>query len=173
MPRFIGLAMDAPIWDVTVFTKNRERLMEGEVSERLLLAVVEQAHAKNLLSQEHFRVDGTLIQAWVNRRSFKQKQDPPDRGTGARGRKLLRDTHESSTDPEARLYRKSSSAAVLPSYLGHVPTENRNGLVVRALATQSSTTAEREAALAMLDRMPRSGPVTLGALTRAISKSAS
>jgi hypothetical protein len=94
-----------------------------------------------------------------------EKQDPPDRGTGARGRKLLRDTHESSTDPEARLYRKSSSAAVLPSYLGHVLTENRNGLVVRALATQSSTTAEREAALAMLDRMPRSGPVTLGADT--------
>ena len=160
---FVGLNMDEAVWDVTVFTKNRERLMEGEVSERLLLAVVEQAHARHLLSEEHFTVDGTLIQAWANRRSFREKQDPPDRGTGARGRKLLRDTHESSTDPEARLYRKSASAAIVPSYLGHVITENRNGLVVRALATQSSTTAEREAALAMLDRMPRSGPVTLGA----------
>src|SRR5580692_10540793 len=130
---FVGLNMDDPIWDVAVFTKNRERLLEGEVAERLLLAVVEQAHARQLLSEEHFTIDGTLIQAWANRRSFKEKQDPPERGTGARGRKLLRDTHESSTDPEARLYRKSSSAAVVPSYLGHVLTENRNGLVVAAM----------------------------------------
>lgn len=162
---FVGLNMDDAIWDVTVFTKNRERLMKGEVAERLLLAVVEQAHAQRLLSEEHFTVDGTLIQAWANRRSFREKQDPPDRGTGARGRKLLRDTHESATDPEARLYRKSSSAAVVPSYLGHVLAENRNGLVVQALATQSSTTAEREAALRMIDRQRtrRTGGITLGA----------
>ena len=141
--------------------------MKGEVAERLLLAIVEQAHAHRLLSEEHFTVDGTLIQAWVNRRSFREKQEPPDRGTGARGRKLLRDTHESTTDAEARLYRKSSSGAVVPSYLGHVLTENRNGLVVRALATQSSTTAEREAALRMIDlhrqQGGREGKITLGA----------
>jgi len=161
---FVGLNMDDAIWDVTVFTKNRERLLRGEVAERLLLAVVEQAHRKHLLSEEHFTVDGTLIQAWANRRSFHEKKDPPDKGTGARGRKLLRDTHASSTDPEARLYRKSASGASVPSYLGHVLTENRNGLVVRALATQSSTTAEREAALRMLDRMgSRSAAATLGA----------
>jgi transposase len=160
---FVGLNMDDPIWDVTVFTKNRERLLKGEVAERLLLAVVEQAHAKRLLSEEHFTVDGTLIQAWANRRSFKEKQDPPDKGTGARGRKMLRDTHESTTDPEARLYRKSSCGASVPSYLGHVITENRNGLVVAAVATQSSATAEREAALTMLDRMRRPQPITLGA----------
>jgi transposase len=161
---FVGLNMDDAIWDVTVFTKNRERLIAGEVSERLLLAVVEQAHAKRLLSEEHFTVDGTLIQAWVNRRSFQEKKDPPTRGSGARGRKLLRDTHESSTDPEARLYKKSGAAAAVPSYLGHVLTENRNGLVVRAMATQSSTTAEREAAVAMLDTMHRNGAeTTLGA----------
>lgn len=162
---FVGLNMDDAIWDVTVFTKNRERLMKGEVAERLLLAVVEQARAQRLLSEEHFTVDGTLIQAWANRRSFREKHDPPDRGTGARGRKLLRDTHESATDPEARLYRKSSSAAVVPSYLGHVLAENRNGLVVQALATQSSTTAEREAALRMIDRQRtrRAGGITLGA----------
>jgi transposase len=160
---FVGLHMDDAVWDVTVFTKNRERLIAGEVAERLLLAVVEQAQARQWLSEEHFPVDGTLIQAWANRRSFREKPDPPQRGTGKRGAKLLRDTHESSTDAEARLYRKSSSGAVVPSYLGHVLTENRNGLVVRAVATQSSQTAEREAALAMLDRMPRSGPVTLGA----------
>jgi len=161
---FVGLNMDDAIWDVTVFTKNRERLLRGDVAERLLLAVVEQAHTRQLLSEEHFTVDGTLIQAWANRRSFREKQDPPDKGTGARGRKLLRDTHESTTDPEARLYRKSSSGASVPSYLGHVLTENRNGLVVKALATQSSATAEREAALRMLDRMQgRSPKATLGA----------
>jgi transposase len=161
---FVGLNMDAAIWDVTVFTKNRERLMKGEVAERLLLAVVERAHARRLLSEEHFTVDGTLIQAWANRRSFKEKPEPPERGTGARGKKLLRDTHESTTDADARLYRKSSSGASVPSYLGHVITENRNGLVVQAMATQSSTRAEREAALAMLDKMGRrDGPITLGA----------
>ncbi len=83
-------------------------------------------------------MDGTLMQAWASRRSFREKPDPPSRGTGARGRKLLRDTHESSTDPEARLYQKSAAAAAVPSYLGHVLTENRNGLVVAAMVTQSS-----------------------------------
>lgn len=166
---FVGLNMDDPVWDVTVFTKNRERLVRGEVAERLLLAVVEQAHAHRLLSEEHFTIDGTLIQAWCNRRSFKPKQDPPDgggtiQGTGARGKKLLRDTHESTTDPEARLFRKSSSGMSVPSYLGHVLTENRNGLVVRAMATQSGTAAEREAALVLLDRMHnRPETITLGA----------
>jgi transposase len=161
---FVGLNMDDPIWDVTVFTKNRERLIAGEVAERMLLAVVEQAHRKQLLSEEHFTVDGTLIQAWANRRSFKEKKDPPSRGTGSGGAKLLRDTHESTTDPEARLYKKATAAAAVPAYLGHVLTENRNGLVVRALATQASTTAEREAALLMLDSIERPGPnTTLGA----------
>ena len=164
---FVGLNMDDAIWDVTVFTKNRERLIKGEVAERLLLAVVEQAHARRLLSEEHFTVDGTLIQAWANRRSFREKQDPPDKGTGARGRKLLRDTHESSTEPDARLYRKSSSAAIVPSYLGHVLTENRNGLVVAALATQAGAAAEREAALRMIDQQPGrarlTDAITLGA----------
>jgi transposase len=161
---FVGLNMDDPIWDVTVFTKNRDRLIRGEVSERLLLAIVEQAHAGGLLSEEHFTVDGTLIQAWASRRSFKEKPDPPSRGTGARGRKLLRDTHESTTDPDARLYKKCGAATAVPSYLGHLLTENRNGLVVCALATQASKTAERDAALAMLDRTgSRPGTVTLGA----------
>src|SRR6266550_3331007 len=164
---FVGLNMDDAIWDVTVFTKNRERLIKGEVAEPLLLAVVEQAHARRLLSEEHFTVDGTLIQAWANRRSFREKQDPPDKGTGARGRKLLRDTHESSTDPDARLYRKSNSAAIVPSYLGHVLTENRNGLVVAALATQAGAAAEREAALRMIDQQPGrarlTDAITLGA----------
>jgi hypothetical protein len=148
---------------VTVFTKNRERLVEGEVAERLLLSVVEQARGQQLLSEEHFTVDGTLIQAWANRRSFREKSDPPQRGTGTRGRKLLRDTHESKTDPQARLYKKNGAAAAVPSYLGHVIIENRNGLIVTAMATQASATAEREAALSMLKRLKRKKQSTMGA----------
>lgn len=160
---FVGLNMDDEVWDATVFTKNRERLMQGEVSQRLLESVVEQARARQLLSEEHFTVDGTLIQAWASRRSFRPKQEPPQRGTGARGRKLLRDTHESTTDPEARLFKRSAAAAAVPSYLGHVLIENRNGIVVAACATQSSQSAEREAALEMLKQLRIAGPITLGA----------
>ena len=160
---FVGLNIDDPVWDVTVFTKNRVRLIEGEVAEQLLLAVVEQARAHQLLSEEHFTVDGTLIQAWASRRSFKEKDDPPSQGTGTRGRKLLRDTHESATDPDARLYKKNGAAAAIPSYLGHVVTENRNGLVVAAMVTQSSKMAEQEAALSMVDKLKRAVPSTLGA----------
>lgn len=160
---FVGLEMDDAVWDATVFSKNRERLIEADISQQLLLAVVEQARERQLLSEEHFTVDGTLIQAWASRRSFREKSDPPDRGTGARGRKLLRDTHESTTDPEARLYRKSSSEASVPSYLGHVITENRNGLVVAAMATQSGNSEERRAALKMLKRVKRREHMTLGA----------
>jgi transposase len=146
---FVGLNLDDAGWDATVYTKNRERLMKGEVAQRLLEAVVEQARVAELLSEEHFTVDGTLIQAWANRRSFQAHDPATVKGTGARGRKLLRDTHESTTDPEARLY--SKGGASLPCYLGHVIIENRNGLVVGACATQSSKTAEPEAALRLLD----------------------
>ena len=168
---FVGLNPDDAVWDVTVFTKNRERLMDGEVSQRLLEAVLRQAGEHDLLSEEHFTVDGTLIQAWASRNSFQPKQKPPEKGSGSGGKKLLRDTHESKTDPEARLYKKSAAGQARPSYLGHVMIENRRGLVVAACATQSSTTAEREAALQMLDQRGRSPgqvseqtrPITLGA----------
>jgi len=150
---FVGLATDDAVWDVTVFTKNRERLLQGEVSQMFFQAVLEQARGAELLSDEHFTVDGTLIEAWASRRSFREKKDPPDRGTGARGRKLLRDTHESTTDPEARLFKRSAAAAAKPSYLGHVITENRNGLVMAGCVTESSTKAEREAALMMLPQI--------------------
>lgn len=158
---FVGLNPDDEVWDATVFSKNRERLLAGEVSQRLLQAVVRQAGEQQLLSEEHFTVDGTLIEAWASRKSFQSKDPPPPRGTGWRGKKLLRDTHQSKTDPEARLYKKSTAGESRPSYLGHVLIENRNGLVVAACATQSSTTAEREAALAMLEARGRSpGQVT-------------
>jgi hypothetical protein len=156
--------MDEAVWDVTVFTKNRERLIAGEVAQKFFTAVLKQARGAAVLSDEHFTVDGTLIEAWANRRSFVEKQDPPQRGTGARGRKLLRDTHESKTDPEARLFRRSQAAESRPSYLGHVITENRNGLVMAAWVTQSSTKAEREAALAMLPQISDGRRrITLGA----------
>ncbi|HVP49600.1 MAG TPA: IS5 family transposase [Candidatus Bathyarchaeia archaeon] len=159
---FVGLEMDDRVWDVTVFTKNRERLLRGEIAPKFLQAVIGQAG--ELLSDEHFTVDGTLLEAWASRRSFEKKPDPPERGTGARGRKLLRDTHESKTDPEARLFRRSPAGPARPSYLGHVLTENRYGLVVEACVTQSGTRAEREAALGMLDRLKRRARrITLGA----------
>jgi len=161
---FVGLEMDDEVWDVTVFTKNRERLIAGEVAQKFFAAVLKQARSAAWLSDEHFTVDGTLIEAWANRRSFVEKKDPPQRGTGARGRKLLRDTHESKTDPEARLFRRSQAAESRPSYLGHVITENRNGLVVAVCVTQSSTKAEREAALAMLPQISDGRRrITLGA----------
>jgi transposase len=159
---FVGLEMDDRVWDVTVFTKNRERLMAGEISQKFLQAVLKQG--RELLSDEHFTVDGTLIEAWASRRSFEKKPDPPARGTGARGRKLLRDTHASKTDSEARLFRRSQAAESRPSYLGHVLTENRSGLVMAACVTQSSSRAEREAALQMLDGLAqRAESITLGA----------
>jgi len=177
---FVGLEMDDEVWDVTVFTENRERLIAGEVAQKFFAAVLKQARGAALLSDEHFTVDGTLLEAWASRRSFEKKPDPPQRGTGARGRKLLCDTHESKTDPEARLFRRSQAAESRPSYLGHVITENRNGLVVAACvtqsstkaaeATQSATIAEREAALRMLDEVvvpkderPAERKITLGA----------
>ena len=149
---FVGMNADESVWDATVFSKNRERLLRGEVTVRLLEAVLQQARAHDLLSEEHFTVDGTLIAAWASRRSFVPKDPPPARGTGARGRKLKRDLLESKSDPQARLYSKGSEPA-RPSYLGHVLMENRSGLVVAACATQSGKREERVAALAMLDHI--------------------
>ncbi len=168
---FIGLNPDDQVWDATVFTKNRDRLLAGEVSQRLLEAVLRQASEHQLLSEEHLTVDGTLIEAWASRKSFVPKDPPPSTGTGARGRKLLRDTHASKTDPQARLYTKSKAVEARPSYLGQGMMENRSGLVVAACATQCRATAEREAALAMLEERGRradlltasSVPITLGA----------
>jgi transposase len=171
---FVGLEMDDEVWDVTVFTKNRERLMAGAVSQQLLAAVLAEAREKELLSAEHFSVDGTLIPAWAASRSFQEKSDPPaaGQGTGHGGEVLLRDQVESKTDPEARLYKKATAAKSVPSYLGHALMENRQGLVVAAQASCSATKAEREAALAMLDEVvgkPRGRPglaITLGADTQ-------
>jgi transposase len=151
---FVGLEMDDAVWDVTVFTKNRERLIEGAVSQKLLESVLVEAREHGLLSEEHFTVDGTLIQAWASARSFQEKSDPPapGAGSGSGGEVLLRDKVESTTDPDARLYKKASADKAVPAYQGHALIENRNGLAVAAEATLASTVAEREAALRMLDR---------------------
>jgi transposase len=172
---FVGLEMDDEVWDVTVFTKNRERLIGGAVSQELLQAVLMEARENSLLSEEHFTVDGTLIQAWAAGRSFSEKSEPPKpgKGSGCKGEVLLRDKVESKTDPEARLYKKATADKSVPSYQGHALMENRNGLVVAAEASQSATNAERDAALRLLDQVLAKGEgrnpkhqVTLGADTQ-------
>jgi hypothetical protein len=172
---FVGLEMDDEVWDVTVFTKNRERLIQGEVSQRLLAAVRVEAGEKELLRAEHFTVDGTLIQAWAASRSFQEKSDPPapGKGSGHGGEGLLRDKVESQTDPDARLYKKATADKSVPSYQGHALMENRNGLVGAGQASPSATAAEREAALVMVDQgvqapgpRPPGQAITLGADTQ-------
>lgn len=155
---FVGLAIDDEVWDATVFSKNRDRLIEGEIA-----AVRGQLEGSGLLNDEHFTVDGTMLEAWANRRSFREKAFPPERGSGHQGKRLLRDTHESSTDPEARLFRKSNAGAAEACYLGHVLTENQHGLIVGACVTEAGTRAEREAALDLLDRGAKGRRRTLGA----------
>jgi transposase len=152
---FVGLEMDDEVWDVTVFTKNRERLIGGKVSQSLLSSVLVQARENHLLSEEHFTVDGTLIQAWAAARSFEQKSDPPKPGAGSGygGEVLLRDKVESKTDPESRLFKKATADKSVPSYQGHAVIENRHGLVVGAEASQSATNAEREIAVDLLDQV--------------------
>ena len=171
---FVGLEMDDAVWDVTVFTKNRERLIAGAISQQLLDAVLVEAQEHDLLSEEHFTVDGTLIQAWAAARSFTEKSDPPAPGAGSghKGEVLLRDKVESRTDADARLYKKATADKAVPSYQGHALMENRNGLVVAAGASLAATVAEREMALELLDRV--AGPqskrpekkITLGADTQ-------
>jgi transposase len=150
----VGLEMDDAVWDVTVFTKNRERLIAGAVSQELLASVLVEAREHDLLSEEHFTVDGTLIQVWAAARSFREKSDLPASGAGSghKGAVLLRDKVELATDPDARLYKKATADKVVPGYQGHALIENRNGLVVAAEATLAATIAEREAAIRMLDR---------------------
>ena len=161
---FVGLNADDPIWDVTVFTKNRERLLKADVAARFFAAVLRQAKEAGLLSNEHFSVNGTLIEAWASQASFKPKDEPNGKDGGDfRGQRRRNDTHQSTTDPDARLYRKSSGQEARLCYLGHVLSENRHGLAVGGALTLAGGTAEREAALALLKQVPRAAHVTLGA----------
>ena len=166
---FIGLSMDDAVWVPTVFTKNRERLIEQDAIVEFFNRIVEQAYAQDLLSGEHFSVDGTLIQAWAGHKSFVRK-DGSDRdgGDDFKGQSRSNDTHESSTDADARLYRKGNTASEL-RYMGHILSDNRHGLIVSACVTQADGYAEREAAKAMINDArqahdtPETATMTLGA----------
>ena len=170
---FVGLSANEPVWHPTVFTKNRDRLLEGAIAEQFFSLIVRQARNKSLLSDEHFTVDGTLVEAWAGQKSFQRKDSdndplnppPTDRGSNPtinwHKEKRSNETHESLTDPLARLYKKTRGAEAKLGYLGHVLTENRNGLVVDVRLTQASGTAEREAAEAMISGKPKSRSVTL------------
>jgi len=146
---FVGLEMDEPIWDTTVFTKNRDRLLNQEIARGFLRRVVVRAH--DLMSDEHFTVDGTLIEAWASQKSFQRKDGGTDGdGRQFRGESRSNETHASTTDPDARLYRRSHQGEAKLSYLGHLLIENRHGLIADARATQADGFAEREAGLWML-----------------------
>jgi transposase len=168
---FVGLGVDDAAWDHSSFTKNRDRLLAGEIAAKFLAAVLVQPRVKRLISSDHFSVDGTLIEAWASLKSFRRKDggdnDPDGPGRNAeRGfhkEKRSNDTHQSTTDPEARLYKKGDGQPAKLCYIGHVLMENRHGLAVDGTLTLATGVAEREAALQMLDRRPGRRRITLGA----------
>jgi transposase len=169
---FVGVALDDLIWDHSTFSKNRDRLLAHQVVEGFFAEVLRLADSRGLLSKEHFSVDGTLIQAWASQKSFRPKDGGDDQRPGGGGRNAqadwkgqprTNDTHASTTDPDARTYRKSHNTASILCYQGHVLMENRNGLVVSAVVTRADGLGERRAALAMLDAVPNAGRRSVGA----------
>jgi transposase len=166
---FVGLNLDEEVWDATTFTKNRERLLEGDVAKQFLAEVVELARAKGFVSDEHFTVDGTLLEAWASAKSFQPREgrnpppdDPGNPTINFRGEQRSNKTHESKTDPEAKLARKSDGKESKMSYSGNLLVENRNGLIVDATAWEANGRAERDAALVMLEQVPGKGRITVG-----------
>ena len=168
---FVGLNMDDAVWDVTVFSKNRDRLLEGDIAEAFFQQVLEKARGHRLLSDEHFTVDGTLVEAWAGHKSFKPREgkkdpspdDPGNPTVDFTGQKRSNKTHVSTTDPESRLYRKSHGTESKLCYAGHVLMDNRHGLAVDARLTQATGLSERDAALDMAMGIKRWKGVTLGA----------
>src|SRR6266481_2918739 len=148
---FVGLSPDDRVWDPTTFTKNRERLQQGAVFEKFMAKLLHHPQVKPLLSDEHFSVDGTLIEAWASQKSFRPKDGSGDGGENFHGQKRKNDTHQSTTDPESRLYRKAQGREAKLSYMGHAVMENRHGLAVAGMVTQANGTAERRASEAMLE----------------------
>ena len=169
---FVGLGVDDPVWDHSTFSKNRDRLLEGDLAAKLLSAVLAQPRVKRLLSSEHFSVDGTLIEAWASMKSFKPKDgsgEPPSGGgrnpdADFRGERRSNETHASTTDPQARLYRKGMGKEATLCFMGHALMENQSGLVVGACLTPADGQAERVAALALIEPFAdRPRAITLGA----------
>jgi transposase len=168
---FVGLGVDNPVWDHSTFSKNRDRLLEGEIAAKFLLAVLAQPQVKRLLSSDHFSVDGTLIEAWASLKSFRRKDGGDDgQGPGRNGErnfhkeKRSNETHQSTTDPQARLYKKGDGQPAKLCYIGHALMENRHGLAVGGGISQATGMAERETALALIDGRRRGRRrITLGA----------
>jgi IS5 family transposase len=169
---FVGLGIDDPAWDHSTFSKNRDRLLEGDIAAKLLSAVLAQPRVKRLLSTEHFSVDGTLIEAWASMKSLRPKEgsdEPPSDGgrnteVNFRGETRSNATHVSTTDPDARLYRKGAGKEAKLCFMGHALMENRSGLLVGACLTRADGHAERVAALALIEPYAdRPRPITLGA----------
>ncbi|HKV98928.1 MAG TPA: IS5 family transposase [Vicinamibacterales bacterium] len=166
---FVGLGMDDPVWVPTTFTKNRDRLLAGDIAAAFFDAVLIHADSARLLSDEHFTVDGTLLEAWASQKSFRRRDTPPDAPddpgnptVNFRGETRKNDTHQSMTDPDARLFKKTSGGEAKLAYLGHLLMENRHGLIVDALVTPATGTAERDAALVMLGELPDGDRLTIG-----------
>ena len=162
---FVGLDMDEEVWNHAVFSKNRERLLNEEIAEVFFQRVLKQA--RPYLSDEHFTADGTLLEAWASHKSFRRNDGNGGTPNGNRevdfhGEQRHNDTHQSTTDPEARLYKKSKGSEAKLSYLGHALMENRNGLLVKTMVTEANGTAERDAALLMAEKIPGVKRVTLG-----------
>ena len=166
---FVGLNMDDAVWVPTVFSKNRDRLLAGDIASAFFEGVVEKLREKNLLSDEHFTVDGTLLEAWAGAKSFRRKDgkdEPPESGSNPtvnfHGEQRSNATHESTTDPESRLAKKAKGKEAKLSYVGHVLMENRNGLIVTTRVTKATGTAESDAALEMAEEVSGDRRVTLG-----------
>lgn len=174
---FVGLGIDDAVWDHSTFSKNRDRLLDADVAAKFLEAVLRHPKVKRFLSDDHFSVDGTLVEAWASMKSFRARDgsdEPPSGGRNGdqdfHGKTRANDTHASTTDPDAKLFKKGAGKEAKLCFMGHALMENRNGLVVQAHLTQASGTAEREAAIVMLDRQSpgRVGPHASG-MTRRIT----
>jgi transposase len=159
---FVGVNIEDRVWDATSFTKNRQRFLQGDIAQKFFAAVGQQAKEKDLLSDEHFTVDGTLLEAWASKKSYQKKDNPPEQGSGSRGEMLLRDTHESKTDPDAQMYRKNAGGEFKLCHMAHLLMENRHGLAVAGCITAPSPEAERNAAVTMLESITRKSRATLG-----------
>jgi transposase len=166
---FVGLSMDDKVWDHSVFSKNQERFLDSDLAAAFFARILEQAKTAKLLSDEHFTVDGTLIEAWASLKSFRPKDAPPPDGGGGRnpevdfhGEKRLNQTHASTTDPEARLFKKGKGKEAKLCFMGHVLMENRHGLVVSPGLTAATGTAEREAAVGLVEAVPGRHRITVG-----------
>ena len=161
---FVGLSPDDPVWDATSFTKNRERLQQGDVFQKFMARLLAHEQVKPLLSDDHFSVDGTLIEAWASHKSFKPRDSKDDDGSDFHGQSRKNDTHESTTDPEARLYRKADGREARLCYMGHALMENRHGLAVAGTVSEANGMAERRTAEALLAKQAKtSRRITVGA----------